>query len=236
MRLLYLIFLQMVNLLLLLRRSSASKDVELLGLRHEVAVRRRAHPKPRLDWADRAVFAALVRRLPHMLRGYRLVTPGTILRWHRRLVARKWTYPHHLGRPPLDDAVAVLIERMAREKWTTQQIRNLVMDLGDRVPQFRVLVRDRAGQFASATPPSPQLIPGRHLPQATLRGAYHHDGTAPDASTTARSAPHRPPRPAPQARHRQARRTRPWPKTRAHDQPGRPNPHRPVIDASERSS
>jgi hypothetical protein len=87
-RLLYLIFLRLLNLLVLLGRSSASKDVELLVLRHEVAVLRRANPKPRLDWADRAVFAALVRRLPRMLRGHRLVTPGTLLRWHRRLVTK----------------------------------------------------------------------------------------------------------------------------------------------------
>jgi putative transposase len=88
-RLLYLIFVQLVNLLLLLGRSSASKDVELLVLRHEVAVLRRANPKPRMDWADRAVFAALVRTLPKMLRMHRLVTPDTILGWHHRLVARK---------------------------------------------------------------------------------------------------------------------------------------------------
>ena len=88
-RLLYLVFLQLLNLLLLLGRSSTSKDVELLVLRHEVAVLRRAHPKPRLDWVDRAVFSALVRRLPQMLRRHRLVTPGTILRWHRRLVAKE---------------------------------------------------------------------------------------------------------------------------------------------------
>ena len=114
-RLLYLIFLRLLNLLLLLGRSSASQDVELVVLRHEVMVLRRANPKPRLDWADRAVFAALVRALPTMLRKHRLVTPGTILRWHRRLVATKWTYPHRLGRPPVDDAVVSLIERMARE-------------------------------------------------------------------------------------------------------------------------
>ncbi|HET9255386.1 MAG TPA: hypothetical protein VFO16_09320 [Pseudonocardiaceae bacterium] len=78
--LLYLIFLQLVNPLLLLGRSSASKDVGLLVLRHEVAVLRRANPKPRMDWADRAVFAALVRALPTVLRVHRLVTPGTILR------------------------------------------------------------------------------------------------------------------------------------------------------------
>src|SRR5437763_13391668 len=93
-RLLYLIFLQLLNLLVLLGRSSVSKDVELLVLRHEVAVLRRSNPKPRLDWADRAVVAALVRLLPKTLRTHRLVTPGTLLRWHRRLVAKKWTYPH----------------------------------------------------------------------------------------------------------------------------------------------
>jgi hypothetical protein len=96
-RLLYLVFLRLVNLLVLLGRSSASKDIELLVLRHEVAVLRRANPKPRLDWADRAVFAALVRKLPQMLWGYRLVTPGMILCWHRRLVAKKWTYRNRIG-------------------------------------------------------------------------------------------------------------------------------------------
>ena len=59
-------------------------------LRHEVAVLRRANPKPRLDWADGALFAALIRLLPKHLRAHRLVTPGTVLRWHRRLVAAKW--------------------------------------------------------------------------------------------------------------------------------------------------
>jgi hypothetical protein len=84
-RLLYLIFQQVLGLLLLLSRTSATKDVELLVLRHEVAVLRRTNPRPRLEWADRAVFAALVRRLPRALRCHRLITPDTILRWHRRL-------------------------------------------------------------------------------------------------------------------------------------------------------
>src|SRR3982074_2623799 len=95
-RLLYLIFCQLVNLLVLFGRSSTSKDAELLVLRHEVAVLRRANPKPQLDWADRAVFAALVRRLPRMLREHRLITPGTILRWHRRLIAQDGMYRHRL--------------------------------------------------------------------------------------------------------------------------------------------
>ena len=92
-RLLYLLFLQVLRLVLLVGRPSSTKDIELLVLRHEVAVLRRTNPRPRLDWADRAVFAALIQRLPRAPRCHRLVSPNTILRWHRRLVRKKWTYP-----------------------------------------------------------------------------------------------------------------------------------------------
>src|SRR3954471_4678593 len=98
-RLLYLLLLQVLRLVLPLGRPSSTKDIELLVLRHEVAVLRRANPRPRMDWSDRAVFAALIRRLPRALRCHRLVTPNTMLRWHRRLVRKKWTYPNRAGRP-----------------------------------------------------------------------------------------------------------------------------------------
>jgi transposase InsO family protein len=92
-RLLYLIFRQLVGWLGLLARSSRSKNVEILVLRHEVAVLRRQVGRPRLSWADRAVFAALTRLLSPACQLPRIVTPGTILRWHRDLIKQRWTQP-----------------------------------------------------------------------------------------------------------------------------------------------
>jgi hypothetical protein len=111
----YLMFVRLTGWLALLARSAASKDAELLVLRQEVAVLRRQHPRPRLDWADRAVLAALVRLLTGPQRTVRLVTPGTPLGWHRRLVRWRWTCPPKGGRPPAGARLVELTGQMARE-------------------------------------------------------------------------------------------------------------------------
>ena len=151
---LYLMFVRLTGWAALLARSSASKDAELLVLRHEVSVLRRQNPRPKLDWADRAVLAALARLLPRPLRMSRLVTPGTLLRWHQRLVRWRWSYPHKGGRPSIDAKVAALIEQMARENpgWGYKRIQGELLGLGYQVGAStvrRVLKRLRI-------PPAPQ--------------------------------------------------------------------------------
>jgi putative transposase len=148
-RLAYLLLARVLSWLTLLARSEAAKDVEILVLRHEVAVLRRHNPRPTLSWVDRALLSALSRLLPVDLRRLRLVSPRTLLRWHARLVARRWTYPQRRpGRPTTSPTVQALVLRMAREnpRWGYRRIHGELVGLGHRIAASTVwMILKKAG-------------------------------------------------------------------------------------------
>jgi hypothetical protein len=96
--------------LALLARCDTSEDAEIVMLRHDVAVLRRQVARPEPDWPDRAVIAALARLLPRRLRRHRIVAPGTLLAWHRRLIKNKWTNPNPAGRPPIPEEIREMVQ------------------------------------------------------------------------------------------------------------------------------
>lgn len=116
-------------------------------LRHEVAVLKRQVVRTKPDWADRALLAALARFLRKVLRAHRLVAPGTLLAWHRRLIKRSWTYPH---RPGTTKEVRELVLRLARENpgWGYRRVHGELLRLGLQVSDAtvrRILRSRRSG-------------------------------------------------------------------------------------------
>jgi putative transposase len=140
-KLAYLMLCRSIQLLVLLARGDAAKDLEILVLRHQLTVLRRQTPRLRLEPADRALLAAVSRVLPRARWSCFLVRPETLLRWHRRLVANAWTYSHRIGRPPLNPEVQQLIARLARENphWGYQRIKGELQRLG--VPVSATAIR-----------------------------------------------------------------------------------------------
>ena len=144
-RLLYLILRQILAWLGLLARTVQSKNTEILVLRHEVAVLRPQVHRPRLSWADRAVFAALTGLLSRVCRLHRIVTPATILRWHRDLVKQRWTQPRRHRRGGRRTALELrwLVLRLAAENssWDYRRIHGELAGLGYQLgcpaPEFR---------------------------------------------------------------------------------------------------
>jgi transposase len=172
-RLAYLTLCRSIQLLALLARGDAAKDLEILVLRHQLTVLQRQTSRPKLEPADRALLAAISRVLPRDRWSCFFVTPETLLRWHRRLVAGRWTYPRRgQGRPPLDDGVQQLIIRLAREnpRWGYQRIKGELLRLGVRISATAI----RTTLHRHGLDPAPQrtTTTGRRSCASRLPGSW----------------------------------------------------------------
>jgi hypothetical protein len=161
---------RLVGMLLGRQRSEHAKDVEIAVLRHQLKVLRRQVERPELRPADRAILAVLSRVLPRSCWSVFLVTPGTILRWHRRLVTRKWTQPGHPGgRAALAEHLVAVILRLAREnpRWGYRRIQGELKKLGVSVwrpPSGRCCVATGLGPHPDRRRSRDERLCGRRPP------------------------------------------------------------------------
>jgi hypothetical protein len=215
-RLLYLLMVRLFAWVALLARSGASKDVEILVLRHEVAVLCRQVARPNPDWADRAVIAALAQLLPRSLRLHRIVTPGTLLTWHRRIVKNKWTYPGTTGRPLVSEEIRPLVRQLARQnpRWGHRRIQGELLSPGYRIGAGTIPPDPGRGRAHARTPAGiPDLaavpgLPGSRNPGVRFPARRHRVPQAPACLVRdgdpdpprARPGRHRPPAPGPLSR------------------------------------
>jgi putative transposase len=173
---LYLALQRVLQLLLLRFRSTSSKDLEIIVLRHEVVVLRRQVRRPVFRAADRVFLTAASRLLPRINWSSFVVTPATLLRWHRLLVAKHWTYTRRPGRPPITPEIRALIVRFAREnpRWGYQRIVGELKGLGVVVSATtvkKIRRADRLGPSARGGPSWREFpYPGREHD----RGGFLH--------------------------------------------------------------
>ena len=213
-RLLYWSLRRLLELVVLRRRSEREKEIEILLLRHQLRVLERQVARPQLTQADRALLAAFSRVLPRKAWKRSLfVTPATLLRWHRELVARRWTYPHRRpGRPATPAEVRELVVRLARENpaWGYRRIQGELVGLGIKLAASTVwAILKEAGiepapkrletswaeflRAAGGEHPRVRLPHRRHaLPEALLRLVLHRAGDPPRASRRDHDEPGRP--------------------------------------------
>ena len=151
----YLVLRRLLQLAALRLRSDEFKELEIVVLRHELAVLRRQLARPELNRSDRVFLAAASRLLPRTSWRSFVVTPATLLRWHRRLVAKRWTYGGRVGRPPIGREIRDLVLRLAREnpRWGYQRIVGELYGLGYPC-RVRKSIRHAAARYSWMSPPS----------------------------------------------------------------------------------